>query len=113
MKLNARQVESAKARDNAYKLADGLGMYLFVAPSGAKSWRLKYRFLGKEKTLTFGLYPAISLADARKKRDEAREQLAAGKDLSGVDYFPDTLFTHSFILLKNKPRRHQTASHRA
>ena len=55
-------------------------MYLQVAQSGAKYWRLNYRFNGKDKTLALGVYPDVSLAAARKKRDEAREKLAAGID---------------------------------
>lgn len=63
------------------KYADGQGLYLLVTTSG-KYWRLNYRFLGKQKTLALGVYPAVSLAKARKKRDEAREQLADGIDPS-------------------------------
>ncbi|EIP90353.1 prophage CP4-like integrase [Burkholderia humptydooensis MSMB43] len=55
-------------------------MFLLVQPNGAKYWRLSYRFLGKQKTLALGVYPAVTLATARKKRDEAREQIAAGVD---------------------------------
>lgn len=55
-------------------------MFLLVQPNGAKYWRLSYRFLGKQKTLALGVYPAVTLAAARKKRDEAREQIAAGID---------------------------------
>lgn len=64
-----------------YKLSDGGGMYLYVSPKGAKSWRLQYRFGGKERApLTFGLYPEVGLADARAKRDAARKLLASGID---------------------------------
>jgi len=80
MKLNARQIDSAKPKEKAYKLADGAGLYLEIFPSGSKSWRLKYRFAGKEKRVVFGLYPAISLAEARGKREEAKKILAAGGD---------------------------------
>ncbi len=76
MPLNARQVETAKPRDKAYKLADGGGLYLMVNTNGSKYWRMKYRFAGKEKKLSFGTYPDISLAQARTKRDEARKTLA-------------------------------------
>jgi len=61
------------------KHTDGGGLYLFVKSAG-KYWRLSYRFGGKQKTLALGVYPAVTLAAARKKRDEAREQLAAGND---------------------------------
>ncbi|MGF6192095.1 tyrosine-type recombinase/integrase [Serratia sp. 2723] len=80
MSLNARQVETAKPRDKAYKLADGGGLYLMVNTNGSKYWRMKYRFAGKEKKLSFGIYPDISLAEARTKRDEARKVLANDKD---------------------------------
>lgn len=80
MPLNARQVETAKPRDKAYKLADGGGLYLMVNTNGSKYWRMKYRFAGKEKKLSFGTYPDISLAEARTKRDEARKILANDKD---------------------------------
>ncbi|WP_367304970.1 tyrosine-type recombinase/integrase [Burkholderia multivorans] len=62
------------------KLFNGGGLFLELRASGAKKWRLKYRFNGKENLLTFGDYPAVSLADARSKRDEAKRTLAAGLD---------------------------------
>ena len=70
------------AQRKAYKLADALGLFVLVQPSGGKLWRLKYRIDGREKKLGFGSYPDVSLSDARKRRDEARETLAAGKDPS-------------------------------
>lgn len=80
MPLNARQVETAKPRDKAYKLADGGGLYLQVNPNGSKYWRMKYRFAGKEKKLSFGTYPDISPADARTRRDDARRIRANDQD---------------------------------
>ncbi|WP_411849109.1 tyrosine-type recombinase/integrase [Yersinia ruckeri] len=80
MPLTDIKVKTAKPMDKAYKLADGGGMYLLVKPNGSKYWRLKYRFVGKEKMLSIGVYPDVSLADARQKRDEARKILAAGGD---------------------------------
>ncbi|TWI65156.1 phage integrase family protein [Pseudoduganella lurida] len=65
------------------KHSDGGGLYIFVRASG-KYWRLNYRFEGKQKTLTLGVYPAVTLAAARKLRDQAREQLGAGDDPSAV-----------------------------
>lgn len=82
MKLNARQVDAAKPREKAYKLADGAGLYLEVVPSGSRYWRMKYRFNGREKRLAFGVYPAVSLAQARALRDEAKKKLAEGIDPS-------------------------------
>lgn len=70
----------AKAAERDYKLADGLGLYLFVTTSGFRSWRMKYRVDGKEKRLTFGGYPETSLTRARELRDEARRQLKDGFD---------------------------------
>ena len=76
MALTDATVKTAKPADKAYKLGDAGGLYLFVTPAGGKLWRLKYRIDGKEQKLSFGVYPDVSLADARAKRDEARKQLA-------------------------------------
>ena len=70
----------AKPRNKAYKLADGGGMHLFVTPNGHKSWRLKYRFGGKEKLLVLGSYPDLSIVDARQRRDSAKQQLRENRD---------------------------------
>lgn len=78
--LTEIKVRSAKPKEKAYKLFEGDGLYLFITPPGGKLWRFKYRFNEKEKMLTFGSYPAISLLDARQRRDEARKQLANGFD---------------------------------
>ena len=82
MKLNARQVDAAKPKEKAYKLADGAGLYLEVVPSGSRYWRMKYRFNGKEKRMAFGVYPAVSLAQARALRNKAKKKLAEGIDPS-------------------------------
>jgi integrase len=63
-----------------YKLADANGLYIEIDPSGGKYWRFKYRFGGKEKRLSLGVYPEVTLADARESRDELRKQLAKGVD---------------------------------
>jgi len=73
-------VNKAKPLVKEYKISDGGGMHLLITPSGGKLWRLKYRFDGKEKLLAFGSYPDISLAVARRRRDEARRLLATGED---------------------------------
>jgi integrase len=78
--LTATEVKVAKQKEKAYKLTDGQGLYLQVAPNGGKRWRFKYCFGGKEKLLAFGIYPEISLAEAREKRDAARKQVANGID---------------------------------
>lgn len=82
MKLKARQVDTAKSREKAYKQSYGAGLYLEVVPSGSRYWRMKYRFNGKEKRMAFGGYPAVSLAQARALRDEAKKKLAEGIDPS-------------------------------
>lgn len=80
MPLTDKAVKNAKAGDKPVKLFDGGGMFLLVTPAGQRYWRLKYRVNGKEKLLALGVYPDVSLAVARKKRDQAREKLAAGID---------------------------------
>ncbi|WP_260433459.1 tyrosine-type recombinase/integrase [Burkholderia cepacia] len=80
MPLTDTAIRNAKPADKPVRLFDGGGLYLEIAPSGGKWWRLKYRFGGKEKRYSLGLYPEVTLATARKKRDEAREKLAAGID---------------------------------
>lgn len=82
MPLTATQVDKAKPLEKEYKLSDGGGLYLLVTKKGAKYWRLKYRFNGKERKLAIGVYPDISLKDARTAREEARRQLAQGIDPS-------------------------------
>src|SRR5687767_5159769 len=80
MTLTATAVRNAKPRAKPYKMGDSLGLFLLVQPSGGKLWRMKYRIDGLEKKLGLGTYPDVGLAEARKRRDEAREQLAAGED---------------------------------
>ena len=82
MALTAIQAKNAKTTDSPLKLSDGGGLFLLVQPNGAKYWRLAYRFAGKQKTLALGVYPQVSLADARDKRDEARKLLAVDVDPS-------------------------------
>ncbi len=80
MKLNARQVETAKPKDKTYKMADGGGLYLEVSAKGSKYWRMKYRRPSdkKEDRLAFGVWPTVTLAQARAKRDEAKKLLVQG-----------------------------------
>ncbi|MCC8366362.1 tyrosine-type recombinase/integrase [Xenorhabdus sp. PB61.4] len=80
MKLTARQVETVKPQDKDFKLSDGGGLYLLVKTTGSKYWRLKYRIAGKEKLLAIGTFPLITLAEARRKRDEAKKLIAEGID---------------------------------
>lgn len=78
MPLTDVKCKSAKPKEKPYKLSDSQGLYLEVLPSGGKYWRMKYYFHGKEKRVSFGVYPQISLAEAREKQVEAKKQLANG-----------------------------------
>lgn len=80
MSLTDKECKAAKGKDKPYKMADGGGLYLLVKVNGARHWRLKYRFLGKEKLLAIGLYPLVSLAEAREARESAKKLLLAGID---------------------------------
>src|SRR3546814_6885119 len=82
MSLSDVAIRNAKPRAKPYKMGDSLGLFLLVQPSGGRLWRLKYRIDGREKKLGIGTYPEVSLSDARRRRDEAREMIAAGKDRS-------------------------------
>lgn len=93
MPLTDTDCRHAKRRESPFKLTDGEGMYLFIQPNGSKLWRMAYRYGGKQKTLAFGVYPYVSLADARGKRTDAKKALAAGRDpaakLAGVETFEE------------------------
>jgi integrase len=80
MPLTDVAIRNAKPREKPYKVGDTLGLFLLVQPSGGKLWRVKYRIDGKEKKLAIGIYPQVGLAEARRRRDAARELVAAGKD---------------------------------
>ncbi|WP_455816147.1 Arm DNA-binding domain-containing protein [Pseudomonas cerasi] len=80
MALTDIKIRNTKPSGKAVKLTDGFGMYLLIHPNGSKYWRIQYRFGGKQKTLALGVYPAISLSDARQRRDEAKKLLAKGTD---------------------------------
>lgn len=80
MPLTHVAIKNAKPKEKAYKLSDEKGLFLFITPTGGKYWRLKYRFGGKEKKLAFGVYPEVSLAEAREKRDKARKMIAENID---------------------------------
>jgi len=78
--LNDAQCRAAKPAEKPRKLFDGGGLHLYVSPTGAKVWRLAYRFEGKPKTLSFGSYPQVTLAEARSRRDTAKMSLRDGQD---------------------------------
>ncbi|MBN3779814.1 integrase arm-type DNA-binding domain-containing protein [Burkholderia sp. Ac-20345] len=80
MPLTDTTIRNTKPTEKPIKLFDGGGLFLLVTPAGQRYWRLKYRADGKEKLLALGVYPEVTLATARRKRDEAREKLAAGID---------------------------------
>lgn len=82
MALSDTALRNAKPGDKPYKLYDERGLYLIVNPSGGKWWRLKYRLDGKEKTISLGTYPEVTLAQARGKRDDARALVAGNTDPS-------------------------------
>lgn len=84
MPLNDMQIRRAKPEDKPYTLGDGQGLSLLIEPNGSKSWRFRYRYAGKPKMISLGVYPTITLADARSRRDEARKLVAEGKNPSEV-----------------------------
>lgn len=75
MKLTDAIVADAKPRQKIYKLFDGHCLYLLIHPNGGRYWRLDYRFAGKRRTKSLGVYPVVSLAEARLKRDDFKLQL--------------------------------------
>jgi integrase len=78
--LTELQVKNAKPQNKSKKLFDGGGLFLLVTPAGGKLWHFKYRFGAKEKKLSFGSYPTVSLTDARKQREDTRRLLVEGND---------------------------------
>lgn len=76
MALTDTAIKAAKSADKPVKMSDGDGLYLLIHPSGGKWWRFDYRFDGKRKTLSMGVYPEVSLRDARDRRDDARRKIA-------------------------------------
>lgn len=82
--LSDALARNSKPKPKPYKLSDGDGLFLLITPAGGKYWRLKYFFAGKEKLLALGVYPEVSLADARERRTQARKLLAAGQDPSDI-----------------------------
>jgi integrase len=80
MKLTHKECANAKPTEKVRRLHDGQGLVLEIRPQGGKYWRLKYRYANKDKMLAIGVYPLISLQEAREKRDEARKLLANGID---------------------------------
>src|SRR6516162_7828082 len=82
MPLRNVAVRNAKPVAKPRKLSDGGGLHVLIQPTGGKLWRLAYRFAGKQKTLALGVYPVVSLEEARRRRDEAKKLLARSIDPS-------------------------------
>ena len=82
MALSDIAIKNYKPKEKQYKVSDRNGMYLLIHPNGSKYWRFKYKILGKEKLLSLGKYPILSLKEARQKRDEAKKQLSQDIDPS-------------------------------
>ena len=95
MKLAEVKIKGAKPTSQKYKLSDGGGLYLEVTPAGGKLWRYKYRFNGKEKLLSLGKYPDVSLKKAREKHQKARQHLipASFHAIGYPSYWKNGLFT--------------------
>ena len=124
--LTDTTIKKAKAKDKDYKLSDEKGLYALVTKAGAKYWRLKFRFGGKEKVLALGVYPETSLKDARVNRDKAREQIRLGNDPStirkiekiskteaGANSFKAIATEWYQVKMKDKSYSYQTRSMRA
>jgi len=84
MPLTETQIRAAKPREKPYKLTDGRGLVLLVSPTGARLWRLRYTFAGREGMISVGSYPATSLKEARERRDVAHKQIEAGLNPSSI-----------------------------
>jgi integrase len=82
MPLTDTRIRTIKPSAKPQKIADGGGLYLFVTPNGTKAWRLAYRYNGRQKTLSIGIYPVVTLGEARARRDRAKKLLADGTDPS-------------------------------
>ncbi len=106
MALTELAIKKAKPTEKPQKMTDGGGMYLLIQPTGAKLWRLDYRFNGKRKTLALGIYPEVSLSDARDRRTDARKLLANGADPSetkkAIKAGAVALTEHSFEIISRE-----------
>jgi integrase len=95
--LSDAMVRNAKPKEKSYKMTDGEGLFLCIMPSGSKYWRMRYFFGGKEKLLALGVYPEVTLADARERRAQARKILAAGNDPGEVKKEAKRLATFNHV----------------
>ena len=78
--LTDTKIKALRSKDKPFKIADGHGLYIYVTKHGAKYWRQKYRINGKEKLLSHGEYPFVTLQQARSLRDKAKEKIKSGED---------------------------------
>ena len=83
-KLTENAIREAPVREKQYKIYDGDGMFLLIHPNGSKYWRMKYKFDGKSKLASFGVWPGISLKEARKRRNDAKHKIKRGKNLKNL-----------------------------
>ena len=83
MPLTVVQIKSARPQSKTIRLFDGRGLYIEITPSGGR-WRFKYRFAGKERRLSLGVFPEVNLQQAREKLSEVRKELASGIDPSAA-----------------------------
>ncbi len=117
MPLTDTALRNIKPKDRPFKLADGNGLHLFVTPRGVRLWRLKYRFAGKEKSLSIGAYPAVSIKMARDAREMAKSQLASGIDPSSAKQAAKlherAATAHSFQAIATEYLTKLTREHRA
>ena len=113
MALTDIEVKKAKPKDKVYKLSDGGGLYLQITPAGGKWWRFKYRFDNKEKLISFGTYPDISLGEARTRRQDARNLVANGLDPSAekkaAKEAKAELHSNSFEVIAREWHKHMQA----
>ena len=93
MTLSDAKIKAAKPLGKPYKLTDEGGLHLFIAPTGSRTWRFRYRYDGKEKLLTIGAYPSVGLAKAREARDNARTDIKEGRDPAIVKKRKRLIFT--------------------
>ena len=110
-KLTQSALRTAKSTQKPYKLSDGGGLYLLVNPNGALWWRFKYQFEGREKLLSLGVYPHVSLQQARALRDEAKKGVANGVDPSAKRQAEKSSTANTFEAVARGSRCKRRSSH--
>jgi hypothetical protein len=123
MPLTDLKIRASKPKDKPYKISDGGGLYLLINPNGAKYWRWKYRIQHKEKVLAIGVYPEVTLKEARDSQYEARKKLEQGVDPSlskklqamalGADTFEAVAreWVERHLREQSESHRHRTVSY--